>query len=63
MEMAEFPLSLEQPGHRDTFFAIGAIKSRFVDKAQYTSGLETLLLGGAAAAIAYMAGTLLKGIT
>lgn len=44
------------------FFAIGAIKSRFVNKPWYTSGLETLLLGGAAAALAYLTGILLKGI-
>jgi vacuolar iron transporter family protein len=44
------------------FFAIGAIKSRFVNKPWYSSGLETLLLGGAAAALAFLVGILLKGI-
>ncbi|MGV3504552.1 MAG: VIT1/CCC1 transporter family protein [Adhaeribacter sp.] len=44
------------------FFAIGAIKSRFVNKPWYSSGLETLLLGGAAAVIAFLVGTLLKGL-
>ena len=44
------------------FFAIGAIKSRFVNKPWYTSGLETFLLGGAAASLAYLVGDLLKGI-
>ena len=44
------------------FFAIGAIKSRFVDKPWYTSGLETFLLGGSAAALAYLVGDVLKGI-
>jgi vacuolar iron transporter family protein len=44
------------------FFAIGAIKSRFVGKPWYTSGLETFLLGGAAAVIAYLVGIGLKGM-
>lgn len=44
------------------FFGIGTIKSRFVGKAWYWSGLETLLLGGGAAVLAYLAGILLKGI-
>lgn len=36
-------------GTAAAFFAIGAIKSRFVNKPWYTSGLETFLLGGSAA--------------
>lgn len=44
------------------FFGIGTIKSRFVGKNWYSSGLETLLLGGGAAVLAYLAGILLKGI-
>ncbi|QHT71295.1 hypothetical protein GXP67_33895 [Rhodocytophaga rosea] len=44
------------------FFGIGSVKSRFVGKTWYSSGLETLLLGGGAAVLAYLVGILLKGI-
>lgn len=44
------------------FFTVGALKSYFVGKKWYTSGLETFLVGGAAAFLAYLAGILLKGI-
>lgn len=40
------------------FFAIGALKSRWSLAAWWRSGLETLLIGGVAAAIAYGVGTL-----
>jgi vacuolar iron transporter family protein len=49
-------------GTAGAFFAIGAIKSRFVNKPWYTSGLETFLLGGSAAAVAYLVGILLKDL-
>jgi len=38
------------------FFAIGSLKSRWTDANWYRSGLSTLLVGGAAAAIAYLIG-------
>ena len=44
-----------------TFFAIGAAKSRWSLAPWWRSGVETLAIGGAAAAIAYYAGTLFRG--
>lgn len=46
-----------------TFFFIGALKSRFVNRGWLRfSGVETLFVGGSAAILAYCAGILLKGI-
>lgn len=44
------------------FFLVGAAKSLFVDQKWYRSGMETLLIGGVAASLAYVVGMLLKGI-
>ncbi|MFN0059801.1 MAG: VIT1/CCC1 transporter family protein [Planctomycetota bacterium] len=44
------------------FFAIGSIKSRWSVRRWWTSGLETLLIGGAAAALSYAIGWFLRGV-
>lgn len=43
-------------------FIVSSIKARIVEKKWYYAGLETFLVGGAAALIAYVVGYLLKGL-
>ena len=44
------------------FFVVGALKSSFVSQRWWLSGSETLVMGGAAAAIAYVIGTVLENL-
>lgn len=43
------------------FFLIGAAKSRWSTQSWWSSGLTTFIVGGAAAALAFLAGVILKG--
>jgi VIT1/CCC1 family predicted Fe2+/Mn2+ transporter len=45
-----------------TFFLVGLIKGHVVGRSKIISGLETLLVGSAAAVFAYLAGAGLKGL-
>lgn len=44
------------------FFAIGVIRGRIVDRPPLAAGLETLLIGGSAALLAFTVGRLLHGL-
>ncbi len=44
------------------FFLIGSVKSRWSTASWLSSGLTTFLIGGAAAALAYLAGVILKSV-
>jgi VIT1/CCC1 family predicted Fe2+/Mn2+ transporter len=43
-----------------TFFVIGLIRGRVVEYRPWTAGFETLIIGGAAATVAYVVGRLLE---
>ena len=44
------------------FLVVGAMKSRFVDQTWWRSALETLMVGGLAAVLAYAAGAILQNV-
>lgn len=45
-----------------TFALVGALRARFVERAVWRAATETVLLGGAAAALAFGVGVLLRGV-
>ncbi|HEY7784158.1 MAG TPA: VIT1/CCC1 transporter family protein [Pyrinomonadaceae bacterium] len=45
------------------FFGIGAVKSKWSTDSWWRSGISTLVVGGAAAALAYLAGMVLRDLT
>lgn len=63
-----FPSVIEQPFLLSSFmtgvafFVVGALKSTFVGQRWWLSGSETLVMGGSAAAIAYVIGAILGNV-
>jgi VIT1/CCC1 family predicted Fe2+/Mn2+ transporter len=47
------------PALRSSFFAVGAIKGRFVGQKWHRAGAETFIVGVAAAVLAFLVGLIL----
>jgi VIT1/CCC1 family predicted Fe2+/Mn2+ transporter len=60
LQRTQFWISLSITG--SAFFGIGALKSFFTPEHWLRAGLETFLIGGGAAGLAYAVGVLFKGI-
>jgi VIT1/CCC1 family predicted Fe2+/Mn2+ transporter len=57
------PIYLSTASTAAVFFAIGSVKSLWSLTAWWRSGLETLAIGMAAAALAFAAGTIVEHLT
>ena len=74
LPLAAFVYDLAAPGELESafvwsavmtgvaFFAVGSMKARFVAQRWWRSGLETLVVGGVAATVAYFVGALLQSV-
>ena len=70
--LADFIFNLQIPATQSFFismalsglalFGLGAAKVKITERNPFRSGLEMLIVGGAAAGVAYLIGALLKGL-